>query len=243
MKKEPKKQRRLSGKIAFEMGEVAGFALVAFIAICIGGIVLFINFRQTPAMEEVVLATPANTEPINLIESDAIRHTLGTGEITWIQYADLECPVCKRFYPTATSVRDQVTDRLSYTFKHFPSGAYKRSFTEAEATECVGEQNEQAFFRLVDRIYETTPSKDGLTDEALVALVKETGIDMTAFTACWEEGRYTNTVLHDVEEAKAAGGAGTPFNIFTDADGTIIATVAGSVNEEQLLETINGLLD
>jgi predicted DsbA family dithiol-disulfide isomerase len=72
---------------------------------------------------------------------------------------------------------------------------------------------ELVFWRYLDRIYEITPSNDGLDPAALNTVANEMGLDVRAFASCVESGKHVAAIQKSSAEAIAAGAAGTPFSI------------------------------
>lgn len=151
-------------------------------------------------------------------EQDHIRGA-ASAKITVIEYSDLECPFCKMFHPTMQKLLEEYPDDVRWVYRHFPlEQLHSKAMKEAEATECAGEQGK--FWEFTDKIFEVTPSNDGLDLGQLPQLAEEVGVsDITQFKTCLESGKYKQRVQDDVADAIAAGGRGTPYSVILTEDG------------------------
>src|SRR3990172_10709350 len=89
-----------------------------------------------------------------------------------IEYSDLECPFCKRFHPTAQQLVDEYNGQVVWVYRHFPlDQIHQKADKEAEAVECAYElAGNDGFWKLTDKIFEVTPSNNGLNLDNLPKL-------------------------------------------------------------------------
>ena len=134
-----------------------------------------------------------------------------------VEFSDTECPFCKQFHNTLKQVTANYgTDgKVAWVYRHFPlPQLHPKASHEAEALECANDLGgNDAFWKYTDRLYEVTPSNNGLDPAQLPAIAQEVGLDKTAFTKCLDSGKYKARVDKDAAEAAAAGGQGTPHSI------------------------------
>ncbi len=101
-------------------------------------------------------------------ESD---HILGNidAKIIIVEYSDLECPFCKVFHSTMHQVVKEYSGEVAWVYRHFPIvGLHPKAFREAEATECAWEQGgNEVFWKYTDKLFEVTPSNNGLEESLL----------------------------------------------------------------------------
>lgn len=146
-------------------------------------------------------------------------HILGNpnADIVIVEYSDTECPFCKQFHGTMHQIIDEYgkDGTVAWVYRHFPlSQLHPKAPKEAEATECAAEQGDNpAFWAYVDRLYEITPSNNGLDLSLLPQIAEDIGLDRVQFEECLNSGKYEKLVESNFNEAIAAGGQGTPFNI------------------------------
>ena len=159
--------------------------------------------------------------------------------ISVVEFSDTECPFCKRFHPTMQRLVDEYPDDINWVYRHFPlDSLHQKARREAEATECAGEQGK--FWEYLDRLFEVTPSNDGLQDSQLPQIATDVGLNVKKFEACLESGKYAPNVAEDLADAQAAGGNGTPYSVVVVGDQTI--PVSGAVPFEQLKTIIDSVL-
>lgn len=167
--------------------------------------------------KEPVDTTPKNT--INAAEITNEDHILGdrNASIKIVEYSDTECPFCKRFHGFLHEIveGENKIDDIAWVYRHFPiESLHKKAFRQAEATECVAKlSGKETFWSYLDRIYEETPSNDGLLDEQLYEFAADLNIPAEEFAACLESGEMTEKIAASVEEAQDAGARGTPYSV------------------------------
>ncbi len=174
---------------------------------------------------------------------DHIRGDLSKADVVLVEYSDLECPYCKQFHTTLQQMSEEYGDQVAWVYRHFPlESLHPKAPREAEATECAAELGgNDAFWEYVDKIYEVTPSNNGLLDSQLPELAVEIGLDETKFTDCLDSGKYADKVQQQYQDAVSAGGNGTPYSVAISKDGTKVP-VNGAQPYTSLKSTIDGLL-
>lgn len=233
-------------KAAFFIGMATSIAVF-----CVGaGIILALIYIVIPEKSPVAASNsnnPLNTNrtpvvSVEKIDLTTLRHKRGatSGTLTFIEYSDLECPVCKAFEPTITAAREKYKDKITFVYKHFPLNIHPKAKREALAAECAGEQGK--FFEYVDRIFEITTSNNTLEDQKLFDTASELGLNVDTFTTCVNTEKYLGNVAQDALEAQNTGAQGAPHAIVIDAQGKILTTIAGKVTQEQLFATFDQLL-
>lgn len=185
-------------------------------------------------------AEPAIGDIRAVTEDDHVRGAQNA-KVTIIEYSDLECPFCKSFHPTLQQVLKEYPNDVRWVYRHFPlEQLHQQAPQEAIATECASEQGR--FWELLDKIYEVTPSNDGLVLAELPTLAREVGVaNIPAFEACLESEKYKEKVAADVADAQAAGGRGTPYSIAIGPDGTKQA-ISGAQPYAAVKQTIDAML-
>ncbi len=140
-----------------------------------------------------------------------------TAPITIVDFSDTECPFCKRFHASLIDLMKDYPQgsEIAWVYRHFPLvSLHSKAPKEAEATECAAELGgNDAFWKYVDRIYEVTPTNDGLDPAQLPIIAKEIGLDQKAFNTCLASGKHKARVDADLAAAEKAGGSGTPFPV------------------------------
>jgi len=187
--------------------------------------------------------TNTNTvaEEIRGVQADDHVRGNPNADIVVVEYSDTECPFCKNFHQTMHQLISEygVDGNVAWVYRHFPlTQLHSKAAKEAEALECAAELGgEDAFWKYTDRIYEITPSNDGLDASQLPEIAAFAGLDVEAFNSCLESGEMQTRVQEDFDEVVAAGGRGTPHNIII-VDGEQIP-----VEGAQPYEVMKGLID
>ena len=158
--------------------------------------------------------------------------------ITVIEYSDFECPFCKRFHATMNQLLADNKD-VRWVYRQFPlDSLHSKARKEAEATECAGEQGK--FWEMADKIFEVTPSNDGLDLAKLPDYAKQVGVkDINKFQKCLDSGKFASHVAEDLADATTAGGTGTPYSVVLVGDQKI--PVSGAVPLSQLQSIIDSV--
>lgn len=245
IQREPKQHLHLSSraKAAFLVGLGTGISVFALGGICVLGLIFIWNPQKTiitNSQTATVNTAAAPVAQIETIDTATLRHLRGSGAITFIEYSDLECPVCKTFEPVIAAAREKFDGRVAFAYKHYPLPQHSKAQQEALAAECAGEQGK--FFEFVDHIFEITPSDNGLEDQELFDTARELGLNVDAFTECVNTEKYLANVLQDAREAAQTGATGAPHEVVIDADGAIIRTITGRVTQEQLFQVLEEAL-
>lgn len=171
-------------------------------------------------------------------------HIRGNPEalIKIVEYSDLECPFCKRFHATMQQVMEEYgkNGKVAWVYRHFPLDAlHSKARKEAEATECANKLGGSgAFWKYADRLFEVTPSNNGLESSQLPAIAEYIGLNRGAFQTCLDSGTFADYVARDLKDAQAAGGSGTPYSIAIAANGEKFP-----INGAQPYEEVKKIID
>ena len=194
-----------------------------------------VNNVQNVAKEENISAPPLN-------DAD---HVLGSrnSRLLFIVYSDLECPFCKLFHPTTKQILEEYKDNLALIYRHFPLDIHPKARKEAEAVECaqdIGKPDD--FWKLVDKIFEVTPSNNGLNPDDLPILAKQIGLNENKFKDCLSGGKFAQRVESDYGQGSRAGVSATPSSVIIDTKTGKTKTITGAVRPEQIKSVIDSML-
>jgi len=236
-----------TNKAGFIKGMVVSMAVIALL----GGVFLVgkrFGSGTEPSPERSVGDSPTAPAPSGGIQLAAVTDDdwiKGDPDapITIVEFSDLECPFCKRFHPTMQRLIDAYPNDVKWVYRHFPlSSLHPKAAKEAEATECAGELGgNDGFWSYVDRLFEITPSNNGLAESQLSEIAEDVDLDQDAFQTCLDSGKYAQKVQDHYSQAVAAGGAGTPHSIVITANGEKIP-VQGALPYEQLKSIIDSII-
>lgn len=106
-------------------------------------------------------------------------HILGNPDapVKVVEFADTECPFCKRFHPTMHQVIQEYgrSGQVAWVYRHFPiDEIHSKARKEATALECANELGgNTTFWQYTDRLYEITPSNNNLDLNELSRIAME----------------------------------------------------------------------
>ena len=171
-------------------------------------------------------------------------HILGNPDaaVKVVEYMDLECPHCKIFNTTMHQVMDYygASGKVAWVVRPFPLGSiHSKAPKEAEAAECAFDQGGDAmYYKFLDKVFEVTPSNDGLDPAQLPVIAKDVGVvNIDQFNQCLSSGKYTKKINDSYAEAIAAGGQGTPFTL------VMVGTDSVVLNGAQPYDSMRAAID
>ncbi|MBI4122802.1 MAG: DsbA family protein [Parcubacteria group bacterium] len=174
---------------------------------------------------------------VQVSEQDHVRGNIAA-PVTIVEFSDLECPFCKSFHPTVNRALAEYGENVRWVYKHFPlDQLHPKADKEAEAAECAGELGgNDMFWKYVDRVFEITPSNNGLDLALLPQIAQEIGLNRAAFEACLNSGTYADHVEEDYQYGISLGVNGTPGSFVNGVP------VSGAVPYETLKAVIDAAL-
>lgn len=205
-----------------------------------------INNLKNQLKQGSVVKAAANTGSVDKVTSN--DHILGDlkSRIQLIVYSDLECPFSKRFQTTTIKqVVDQYKNQVVVIYRHFPlDQIHSQTRKEAQATECAAKlAGNDGFWKITNKIYETTPSNNGFDLTTLPALALQAGIDKTAFQTCLDSGQTATIVEAQYQSGIQAGVNGTPGSFLVDSKTESVQSISGAVPFDQIKTMIDNILN
>jgi protein-disulfide isomerase len=143
--------------------------------------------------------------PVKLDVSEAPVKGNPSAKITLVEFADYECPHCKRFQPVLRQIIDEFHDSVKLYFKHYPLPQHTNARLAAEAA--VAAQKQGKFWQFQDRLWD---KQDELTPAEIEKVAKETGLDVAKFRQDLASEAVKNRVQKDRADGAAAGLQATP---------------------------------
>lgn len=225
--------RNLHPNVAFWAGVITAAAGVFMIGFIIMVVLMLkgvnLTSTKTAAKNSNTTTTTTNTNAAAAVKIDmsTLNEVRGDGDITVVEFTDLECPYCKQFHATMQQVLTKYDGKVRWAYKHFPLNIHPKAQKEGEAAVCAGKQGK--FWEYVDEIFSITPSNNKLEDIELYNAADKLGLDRSAFDSCLSNGDATTTVNTDANQAQNLGATGTPFVLIVDKSGNVIATIPGAL--------------
>jgi len=187
----------------------------------------------------------ADRGPVTMSVGDG--PTLGSADapITIVEFSDYQCPFCRmHFTNTFAALKTGYieTGKVRYFFRDFPlDSIHPYARKAAEAAHCAREQGK--YWEMHDTMF---TNQGALNPDNLRAFARDMQLDLDAFNACLESGKYAKAVDADVAAGSAAGVTGTPgfFIGKTKTDGTIVANaMKGAQPAAAFRQVIDRLLE
>jgi protein-disulfide isomerase len=176
----------------------------------------------------------------------ATDHILGNpdAQVKIVEYMDLECPHCQVFEGTLHKVMDHygTSGQVAWVSRPFPlASVHSKAPQEAAAAECAAEQGgNTAYFKYVDKVFEITPSNNGLDLAQLPIIATTIGLNKDTFNSCLASGKYAKKIADSYSEAIALGAQGTPYTLLMV--GTEAVTLPGNQPYDSMVAAIDAIL-
>ena len=218
--------------------QIAGAILLAGVLIA-GSILLKGNISDKSAKQQALqqvqdtadVANPANAQIANLDQIGPNDHVLGDPKtnVTFIEYADYQCPFCERFFTTVepTIIKNYVnTRKINFVYRDY-AFLGPESTKAAEAAECASDQGK--FWEYHDYLFSHQGQENGgsFADSKLEGFAKSLGLNTTTFNSCLDSGKYAEQISTSTSNGTKAGVQGTPKGYILK-DGKIVATMDGA---------------
>lgn len=189
--------------------------------------------------------TGAGADRPGVPEVTSEDHILGNpnARVVIVEYSDFECPFCKDFHATMHQIIDEygASGDVAWVYRHFAiPQLHSKAPKEAEASECAAELGgNQGFWDYADRLFEVTPSNNGLNLNQLSTIAADIGLDPVAFQQCLDSGKYAEKVQRQFDEVRASGGRGTPHNVvFVDGEQAVIEGAQPLAAMQRVIQTL-----
>lgn len=206
----------------------------------IAGALYFTGRDSTPL-------NPTADAPKGVPAVNASDHILGNpdAKVVIVEYSDFECPFCKDFHGVLHQIIDEygANGDVAWVYRQFPiSQLHSKAPKEAEATECAAELGgNQGFWDYADKLFEVTPSNNGLDLNQLYTIASDVGLNAVEFKTCLDSGRHKAKIEAQYAEVVAAGGRGTPHNVIFVGDQQ--APIEGAQPIEAMRRVVETLLN
>lgn len=164
---------------------------------------------------------PATCEVFTLPEEAPIPpigeddHVVGPDDasITFIEYADFQCPACSQLHTLRDYLRNKYGDELRFVYRHLPlTSIHDKAVITAEAVEAAAAQGK--CWELHDLLYEKQQEWTGMSEEdlleKLVEYAGEVELDTEQFEEALTEHTYRDQILADYEAYQEYGQMATP---------------------------------
>jgi len=125
--------------------------------------------------------------------------------VTMTVFSDFQCPYCSRLLPFLDEVLAKNPGKVRVVFKQFPLRMHNMALPAALASLAAREQGK--FWPMHDKLFANSSQ---LSEEKIVALAKEAGLDLARFDKDRAAQKLRDEVVRDQGLGQQAGVQGTP---------------------------------
>jgi protein-disulfide isomerase len=146
-------------------------------------------------------------EPKRLAVNSSDHPALGAKDapVTIVEFADFQCPYCKKTEDTLRQLRAKYGDKIRLVHMDYPLPFHSHALGAANGARCAGEQGK--FWQFRDAMF-ADQSKLAPTD--LKATAKKLGLNTAQFDACSDKGKFDSQIKGDQAAGEKLGVDGTP---------------------------------
>jgi protein-disulfide isomerase len=158
-----------------------------------------------------------------------------TAAVTILEFADFQCPACRRFAVDAwPRLRRKYGDEVALVYRHWPLSYHKAAYSAAIASDCAAIQGRFESFH--DVLFE---QQDSIGQKAMARFAHEAGVpNIDQFEACASHPGPLPTIEDDIAAARKIGGRGTPTLII---NGTLYPFRSDSTWLPRLVDSLMAL--
>lgn len=145
---------------------------------------------------------------------NAATRGLASSNVKIIEYSDLQCPFCRKFYEeTEKKLVEEYKDQVLFAFKHYllPPTAHPQALPSAIAIECARDQGK--FWELLGKIFDEQQALDpavaqgsystvSFTDTQLKDWAANVNLNMNLFNTCLADADGAKEDLINADQAE-----------------------------------------
>lgn len=132
-----------------------------------------------------------------------VRQLFVPGKINVIEFADFQCPHCRRLHQTLKPLLSEYGDRVHLKRLHVPLGMHRHAHGAALAALCAEDQGKGE--AMADRLFE-----GHLGDEHYPKYASQIGLDLPRFEACLKDPSTDARIEQDVARFRDSDLRGLP---------------------------------
>lgn len=175
----------------------------------VGGIAVFAGLI---AVSELTQGN-GSIERVQEISAEGRTRGADDAPVTIIEFADFQCPNCRRFAENAGSQIEEEYVANDLVRVEFRNMAFigSESVLAAEAAQCANDQG--MFWEYHDKLFEEQGGENSgaFSASRLKRFAGELGLDQASFDACLDNGTHQQMVLDETDAARDAGVESTPW--------------------------------
>lgn len=185
----------------------AAVAILAVSALIIAGVMIKREFWPAMAAPAATIETsPKLLANFDELVSAGIRMGNPASQVTIVEFADFECPFCRRFHAAYSAVQQRFGEQVSLVFLHYPIQSHRFARPAARAAECAMDQGR--FSQYADLLFQ---KQDSLGLKGWTSFADEAGVaDTAAFSRCASETHEIERIENGLRLGEVVGVRGTP---------------------------------
>ena len=134
--------------------------------------------------------------------------------VTIVEFGDLQCPACKRAQPTIEKLLADVPN-AKLIFQQFPlTQIHKWAMIAAKYGLCVAKQNNDAYFKFIDTVYQHQDEMQQQTEEQVTPKLKEyagtSGVNADQVQQCTSDPAIAIKISNSMALGQEMEVTGTP---------------------------------
>lgn len=228
----PKKKKKGSNNIYYIVGAVAALVVAgALIAVSLTG-----GDGSDSTVDEATIT--AIQENMDGVEASGLVLGDPDAPVTIIEYSDVACIHCKTAaLETIPEVVTQVV-RTGQAKLEFAPTAFISASSERGALGVFAAGEQDAAWPFAEALFhiQGNASQDWLSDEDMVGIVEQLGLDVDAWRDAYESREIEDRFIASRNETQAAGVMSTPTFIITGPGGT--ERIEGAVPAANLIQAV-----
>ena len=151
---------------------------------------------------EIMLDAPRYEVPIPA--GEPIKGS-ADAKVTVVEFADYQCPYCRRGHPDVVRLLNEYGDQIRYVFRDYPLEFHPRAVPASIAARCAGDQDKYWEYH-----GDLMGTEGDLSDADLKARAERLGLDLEKYDTCIVSGSHDAAVQAGFEDGQALGVTGTP---------------------------------
>lgn len=170
------------------------------------------------------------------------RNSVGRSSVAIVEFSDFECPYCAKYAKeTLPKIKAQYVEsnRVTYSFRHFPTAQIHPRAVAAAAVAVCGEQ-QGGFWKTHDLLFQS-PENLALTTQSVAERLQ---FDEGLLSDCLSDSK--GRIEQDLKEGRRLGVTGTPTffigNVMPNGQLKIVNRIVGAVDFEIFRSAFDDLL-
>jgi len=186
---------------------------ILLVVAAVAGVIIWTQWKQANAPIGDIIMPAGMNRPA--VKGNSVGNPDAPVKLT--EVADFQCPACRSFSENIeqTLLDNYVaTGKVYFTYETFSfldeQSSGRESKAAAESAYCAMDQNRYWDYHDILYANQTGENIGDFTDRRLTAFASALGLDMDAFSACFDSGKYTQRVLDERDAAPGKGINSTP---------------------------------